>query len=142
VIDYQQDAFEERLSGYDVVLNSQDSKTLAKSLGVLQPGGHLISISGPPDPQFAEDSNAPWLVKQVMRALSWGTRRQAQRRKLSYTFLFMQASASQLRQITPLIESGAIRPVIDQVFPFESTNEAMAYVESGRAKGKVVIKVR
>ena len=142
VIDYKQDAFEERLNGYDVVLNSQDGKTLAKSLGVLQPGGHLISISGPPDPQFAEDTKAPWLVKQVMRALSWGTRRQAQRRKVSYTFLFMKASGSQLRQITPLIESGAIRPVIDKVFPFESTNEAMAYVESGRAKGKVVIKVR
>ena len=77
-----------------------------------------------------------------MRALSWGARRQAQRRKVSYTFLFMKASGSQLRQITPLIESGAIRPVIDKVFPFESTNEAMAYVESGRAKGKVVIKVR
>ena len=77
-----------------------------------------------------------------MRALSWGTRSQAQRRKVSYTFLFMQASGSQLRQITPLIESGAIRPVIDKVFPFESTNEAIAYVESGRAKGKVVIKVR
>ena len=121
---------------------SAGNVALAKSLGVLQPGGHLISISGPPDPQFAEDTKAPWLVKQVMRALSWGTRRQAQRRKVSYTFLFMQASASQLRQITPLIESGAIRPVIDQVFPFESTNEAMAYVESGRAKGKVVIKVR
>ena len=142
VIDYKQDAFEERLNGYDVVLNSQDGKTLAKSLGVLQAGGHLISISGPPDPQFAEDTKAPWLVKQVMRALSRGTRRQAQRLKVSYTFLFMKASGSQLRQITPLIESGAIRPVIDKVFPFESTNEAMAYVESGRAKGKVVIKVR
>ena len=142
VIDYKQDAFEERLSGYDVVLNSQDGKTLAKSLGVLQAGGHLISISGPPDPQFAEDTKAPWLVKQVMRALSWGARRQAQHLKVSYTFLFMKASGSQLRQITPLIESGAIRPVIDKVFPFESTNEAIAYVESGRAKGKVVIKVR
>ena len=142
VIDYKQDAFEERLSGYDVVLNSQDGKTLAKSLGVLQAGGHLISISGPPDPQFAEDTKAPWLVKQVMRALSRGTRRQAQRLKVSYTFLFMKASGSQLRQITSLIESGAIRPVIDKVFPFESTNEAIAYVESGRAKGKVVIKVR
>ena len=142
VIDYKQDAFEERLSGYDVVLNSQDGKTLAKSLGVLQAGGRLISISGPPDPQFAEDTKAPWLVKQVMRALSWGARRQAQHLKVSYTFLFMKASGSQLRQITPLIESGAIRPVIDKVFPFESTNEAIAYVESGRAKGKVVIKVR
>lgn len=142
VIDYKQDDFAAHLSGYDVVLNSQDGKTLAKSLGVLQPGGSLISISGPPDPQFAQDIQAPWLVKQVMRALSFGVRRQAQRLKVGYAFLFMKASGSQLRQITPLIESGAIRPVIDKVFPFEATNEALAYVESGRAKGKVVIKVR
>ena len=142
VIDYKKDAFEERLRDYDVVLNSQDGETLKKSLGVLKPGGHLISISGPPDPRFAEDIKAPWVVKQVMRALSLGVRRQAQRLKLTYAFLFMKASGSQLKQITTLIESGAIRPVVDKVFPFEATNEALAYVESGRAKGKVVIKVR
>lgn len=142
IIDYKKDDFEARLSGYDVVLNSQDGKTLAKSLKVLKPGGHLISISGPPDPQFAQDIKAPWVVRQVMRALSFGARRQAQRLQVGYAFLFMKASGSQLRHITPLIESGAIRPVIDKVFPFESTNDALAYVESGRAKGKVVIKVR
>jgi NADPH:quinone reductase-like Zn-dependent oxidoreductase len=142
VIDYRKDAFEERLHGYDMVLNSQDGQTLKKSLGVLKAGGHLISISGPPDPKFAEDSNAPWLVKQVMRALSFSVRRQARRLQLSYAFLFMKASGSQLKQIASLIEAGAIRPVVDKVFPFESTNEALAYVESGRAKGKVVIKVR
>jgi NADPH:quinone reductase-like Zn-dependent oxidoreductase len=125
-----------------VVLNSQDGKTLAKSLSVLKPSGSLISISGPPDPQFAKDIKAPWLVRQVMRALSFNVRRKAQRLKVDYSFLFMRASGSQLRQITSLIESGAIRPVIDKVFPFESTNDALAYVESGRAKGKVVIKVR
>jgi NADPH:quinone reductase-like Zn-dependent oxidoreductase len=142
IIDYKKDAFEEQLHGYDVVLNSQDGETLKKSLGVLRPGGHLISISGPTDPRFAEDSKAPWLVKQVMRALSFRVRRQAQRLRLSYAFLFMKASGSQLKQIASLIEAGAIRPVVDKVFPFESTNEAMAYVESGRAKGKVVIKLR
>ena len=47
-----------------------------------------------------------------------------------------------MRQIGSLIETGAIRPVLDRVFPFESTKEAMAYVEKGRAKGKVVVKVR
>lgn len=56
--------------------------------------------------------------------------------------LFMKASGSQLRRITSLIESGAIRPVIDKVFPFDATNQVLDYVESGRAKGKVVIKVR
>ena len=142
IVDYRKDNFEDRLSGYDVVLNSQDGKTLQKSLGVLKPGGHLISISGPPDPQFAQDIKAPWVVQQVMRAISFGARRRAKRLQVGYAFLFMKASGSQLRQITPLIESGAIRPVIDKVFPFDATNEALAYVESGRAKGKVVIKLR
>lgn len=141
-IDYRTEAFEDRLSGYDVVLHSQDGKALAKSFGVLKTGGHLVSISGPPTPQFADDTKAPWLLKQVFRALSLGTRRRAQRLKVGFHFLFMKASGSQLRQITSLIEAGAIRPVVDKVFPFESTNEALAYVESGRAKGKVVIQVR
>ena len=141
VIDYKTDDFEKVLSGYDVILNSQDGKTLEKSLSVLKPGGQLISISGPPDPKFADEIKSPWFVKQVIRALSFGIRSKAKRHDVSFSFLFMKASGSQLRQITPLIESGVIRPVIDKVFPFASTNDASAYVESGRAKGKVVIKV-
>jgi alcohol dehydrogenase len=54
----------------------------------------------------------------------------------------MRASGEQLREIGKLIDSGIIRPVVDRVFPFEATNEALAYVEKGRAKGKVVVKVR
>jgi NADPH:quinone reductase-like Zn-dependent oxidoreductase len=142
VIDYKKDDFENVLSGYDVVLNSQDAKTLAKSLNVLKPGGKLITISGPADPAFAEAIKAPWFVKQVIGLLSMGTRRLAKRLNVDFSFLFMQANGSQLKQITSLIESGVIRPVVDQVFPFAATNDALAYVESGRAKGKVVIKVR
>ena len=54
----------------------------------------------------------------------------------------MRASGCQLREITSLMDAGAIRPVVDRIFPFDSTNEAMAYVEKGRAKGKVVVTVR
>ncbi len=142
VVDYKKNDFEKILSDYDVVLNSQDSKTLDKSFSVLKSGGQLISISGPPDPAFAEEIKAPWIVKQVIRALSFRTRAKAKHLHVDYSFLFMKASGSQLRQITPLIESGVIRPVVDKIFPFNSTNDALAYVESGRAKGKVVIKVR
>lgn len=142
VVDYRKDSFEKILSGYDVVLNSQDGKTLLQSLQVLKPGGQLISISGPPDPAFADAIHAPWVVKQVMRLLSLGVRRKAGRRAVDYAFLFMQANGSQLRQITTLVESGAIRPVLDRVFPFEKSNQALAYVQSGRAKGKVVITLR
>jgi NADPH:quinone reductase-like Zn-dependent oxidoreductase len=142
VIDYRKDDFEQLLQGYDVVLHSQDAAALDKSLRVLRPGGTLVSISGPPDPAFAKGIGAPWFVKLAVRLLSAGVRRKAARLGLNYSFLFMRASGHQLREITGLVDAGVIRPVIDRVFPFESTNEALAYVEKGRAKGKVVIKVR
>ena len=77
-----------------------------------------------------------------MRLLSSGVRRKARGAGMDYSFLFMKANGGQLREITRLIEAGAIRPVIDRVFPFEATNEALAYVEAGRAKGKVVVRIK
>lgn len=141
VIDYRKDDFEKLLKDYDVVLHSQDAGALEKSLRVLKPGGHLVSISGPPDPAFAQGRDAPWFVKLIVRLLSAGVRKRAARRRLRYAFLFMRANGQQLRQIGALIDAGAIRPVVDRIFPFEATNEALAHVETGRAKGKVVIKV-
>lgn len=142
VIDYRKDDFEKVLQGYDVVLNSQDSKTLEKSLRVLKPGGKLISISGPPDPDFATELGLSWFLKLVIRLLSFSTRRKAKSLGVRYSFLFMKASGEQLSKIADLMESGVIRPVVDRVFPFESTQQALTYVETGRAKGKVVIKVK
>ena len=141
VIDYTKDDFATILRDYDVVLNSLGGDVLEKSLQVLQPGGKLISISGPPDPDFARELGSPWILRQVMRLLSYRIRKKAKRYGVSYSFLFMKASGDQLREISRLIDSRVIRAVVDRVFPFESTNEAMAYVESGRAKGKVVVKV-
>jgi alcohol dehydrogenase len=141
-IDYKTQDFEGVLRDCDVVLNSQDGNTLEKSLRVLKRGGKLISISGPPDPEFGKALAAPGFVRLVMRLLSLGVRRKARGLGVGYSFLFMKSSGSQLREITRLIEAGAIRPVIDRVFPFASTNEALAYVEAGRAKGKVVIRIK
>ena len=142
VVDYSKDRFEEVLRDFDVVLNSLDAETLSKSLRVLKPGGKLVSISGPPDPAFAKALGQGRLLQWVMGLLSFRIRRQAARRQVKYSFLFMRASGDQLRQIGALIDAEAVRPVLDRTFPFESTKEAMAYVETGRAKGKVVITVQ
>lgn len=53
----------------------------------------------------------------------------------------MRANGIQLNEITSLINEGSIRTVVDKVFPFNQLYEALAYVESGRAKGKVVVKI-
>ena len=142
VIDYKTQDFEKALSGYDLVLHSQDAKTLEKSLRVLKPGGLLISISGPPDPEFAKELGLNLFLKLVMRLLSRGARKKARSLGVRFSFLFMRAQGQQLSEITFLVESGVIRPVVDKVFPFERTAEALAYVETGRARGKVVISVK
>lgn len=142
IIDYKNSDFEDRLNDYDVVLNSQDKKTLEKSVRVLKPGGKLISISGPPTPDFAREIQLPWLVRAIIFLMSSGIRKKAKRHNIDYSFLFMRAEGEQLAKITTLIEAGEIKPVIDKVFAFDSGNEALSYVESGRAKGKVVIKIK
>jgi len=142
VIDYKKEDFETILKDYDVALNSQDTKTLEKSLRILKPEGKAISISGPPDMNFAKEIGAPWFVKLIMKILSWGIKKKAKRLSVNFSFLFMRAEGNQLSEITSLINAGIIRPVMDKVFPFEQTNEALAYVESGHAKGKVVIKLK
>lgn len=139
VIDYKRDDFEKVLHGYDVVLDSLGGQTLEKSLRVLKPGGIAIGIAGPPDPHFAREIGANPVVRLATALLSGRTRLRARRLHVRYSFLFMKASGEQLRAIAALVDAGTIRPVIDRVFPFESTKDAMAYVESGRAKGKVVV---
>ncbi len=139
VIDYKTQDFEELLSGYDLVLNSQDAKTLAKSLNVLKPGGKLISISGPPDVRFAKSLGLNPVLRFVMRMLSRGIVKKARRRGVDYAFLFMRADGRQLAEIATLIDAGVIRPVVDKVYPFAQTADALAYVETGRAKGKIVV---
>lgn len=142
LIDYRKDAFEKAISGYDVVLNSLDGETLEKSLDVLKPGGQLISISGPPDVVFAKQQGVNWLLQLAIRLISSSIRRKANARKVNYAFLFMKGDGAQLREITTLLQAGTIKPVIDRVFPFKAVNEALAYIETGRAKGKVVVQLK
>jgi len=142
LIDYKTQDFENILKDYDVVLNSQDTKTLEKSLNVLKTGGQVISISGPPTPEFAAEIGLPWYLKAILSLISFSIRSKAKKNNVDYYFLFMRADGNQLQEITKLIEANVIKPILDKVFTFEQTNDALQYVESGRAKGKVVIKIK
>ncbi|MFJ9712858.1 NADP-dependent oxidoreductase [Streptomyces sp. NPDC101234] len=142
VVDYKNQAFETILQDYDLILDPLGGETLKKSLQVLKPGGKAIGIAGPPDTDFARELRVNPIIRLVMGVLSFGTRRRARRRNVTYSFLFMKASGHQLHELATLIDAGIIRPVVDRVFPFESTLEALEYAEDGRAKaGKVVIRM-
>jgi NADPH:quinone reductase-like Zn-dependent oxidoreductase len=139
VVDYTKEDFAEVLSGYDVVLDSRGGENLARSLTILKPGGQAIGVTGPPDPGFAKQVGAPKYAGIAMGLLSRKVHKQARKLGVSYSFLFMQANGGQLRELASLYDAGHLRPLIDTTLAFDQTLEALAYVEQGRANGKVVI---
>ena len=138
VIDFTQQDFADVLSGYDVVLDSLGPASVEKSLTVLKRGGLAISVVGPPDPAFATQLGQP-LLRPVMAVLSRKIRRRARQLGVRYSFFFMRANGAQLTTLGALYDSGTLRPVLDRAFPFDKTLDAMAYVEQGKANGKIVI---
>lgn len=140
VIDYAKRDFSQILSGYDVVLDSLGGENLMKSLTVLKPGGLAIGVAGPADAGFAKQLGAPKPFEFVMSFVSRKIRRAARKLGVHYSFFFMRASGVQLGKLAELYDAGHLRPVVDSTFPFDQTLEALAYVESGKAKaGKVVV---
>ena len=139
VIDYRTQDFETVAHDYDVVLDSQGGDTLAKSLRVLKPGGMAIGIAGPPDPDFARRQGLGLPLRLAMTGLSLKTRGAARRHGVRYSFLFMRSSGAQLDEITKLIDTEVLRPIVDRAYPFDEAPQALAHVEGGRTKGKVVI---
>jgi len=139
VVDYRTQDFEQLLSGYDLVLDSLGGETLQKSLRILKPGGKAIGISGPPDPEFARTAGLNPVLRLAITGLSSRIRRQARKLGVSYEFLFMRASGEQLRQISALVDAGALRPIVGKVFAFSQAPEALQTVAAGGFRGKAVL---
>jgi NADPH:quinone reductase-like Zn-dependent oxidoreductase len=140
VIDYSRERFEDKLSGYDCAFDLLGGDTLARLWPVLKPGGHVVSIAGMPEPVTArKDLGRGSGLAALFWVASLSTRLRAARHGLSYRYLFMHPSGTDLAYLASLIDAQKIEVVIDRVFPFAEAKEAMAYLERGHAKGKVVV---
>jgi NADPH:quinone reductase-like Zn-dependent oxidoreductase len=141
VIDYKKQDFQEVLRDYDAVLGTIKGEDLEKAVQVVKTGSHVVSLVGPPDAAFARKRGMNFLMKFVFGLLSRKIIGLAKNRGASYAFLFVHPDGRQLAKIGELLETERIRPVIDKVFPFGQAKEALAYLEQGRAKGKVVLQM-
>ncbi|MDI1361158.1 NADP-dependent oxidoreductase [Methylotenera sp.] len=141
VVDYKKQEFEKVLHGYDVVLGTIKGDVIEKSLGILNPKSIIVSLIGPLDAAFARARGMNFLMAFVFGLMSAKIIRQAKKRDIEYSFLFVHPDGQQLSEIGKLLDAGHIQPVIDKVFPFEQAKEALAYLEEGRAKGKVVVRI-
>jgi len=141
IVDYKKQEFEETLRGYDAVLGTVRGDGLEKTLQIVKPGSSVVSLVGPPDAAFARARGMNFLMKFVFGLLSRKIIRLAQKRNARYSFMFVRPDGRQLGKIGEMLESSRIRPVIDKVFPFVNAKEGLAYLEQGRAKGKVVVQM-
>lgn len=100
-----------------------------------------MSLVGPLDVAFARARHLNFVLRLVFSLMSRKILRLAKKRDVRYSFLFVRPDGEQLAEIGGIIDAGSIRPVIDKVFAFDQAREALAYLETGRAKGKVVVRL-
>ncbi|WP_078380696.1 NADP-dependent oxidoreductase [Sutcliffiella halmapala] len=142
IINYKTERFEDILKNYDAVLDTLGGKILENSFDVVKDGGKIVSISGIPNARFAKEYGSGYLKTVLFSIASTKLTALEKKHNVQYTFLFMKPSGEQLRIIADYIEAGKIKPVIDRVYPFNEAQKAMEYAESGRAKGKIILKIK
>jgi len=142
VIAYDRENYLEQGGGYDIVYDTLGGAFTIDAFKVVKRGGTVISLSGPPDRDFARREGAGWLVGIAVWLMGRKVYAASAKAGADYCWYFTEANGDQLRDIAALVERGAIKPVIDREFAFEQLPDALSYLEAGRARGKVVLKVR
>ncbi|HEX9811467.1 MAG TPA: NADP-dependent oxidoreductase [Burkholderiales bacterium] len=141
VIDYKTQRFEDVCREQDVVFDTIGGETRHRSFAAMRRGGVMVSIAGMPDAKWGRDFGMNPIMVLALGFLSRKTTRLARKHGVRFEFLFMRADGQQLGEIAKLVERGIIRPVVGKVFPLDRIREALAYSESGRATGKIVIRI-
>ncbi|MCC5803438.1 NADP-dependent oxidoreductase [Rossellomorea vietnamensis] len=142
VINYRIQPFEEVLEGFDAVFDTLGGEYLNRSFRVVKPHGRIVSVSAVPNGRFAVDNKLGFLKRMLFSIVSRRITALERKFNVDYYFLFMKPSGEQLAEIKDFVEQGSIRPLVDRVYPLEKAQEAIQYVETGRAKGKVVLEVK
>ena len=118
VVDYKRQAFDALLQGYDLVLGTLRGDAIERSLSILQPGGRVLSLVGPPDAAFARARNMNVIMTALFGLMSWKIHRLARRRGVTYGMMFVRPDGAQLTRIAALLDEGKLRPVLDKVYPY------------------------
>lgn len=133
----------DRLEGrrFDCVYDLLGGDATLQAFDLLEAGGCVVSIVGPPDRAFADQVGAGWMLRLAIPLIARKVWRRARRGGFGYFRFLTEADGRALTQIAAWVEGGAIRPVLDSRFAFEELPAAMAKVMQGRARGKVVVEV-
>jgi alcohol dehydrogenase len=140
VIDYTQQRPASVLSGFDGAFDLIGGDTLKQAFAIVRPGATVVSVAGVPEPQSASKDMGRGLGLQALFWIaSFSLRCRARLHGTRYRYLFMRPSGEDLSELARLVDAGAVKVIIDSVYPFERIADAMAKLEAGRAKGNIVV---
>lgn len=142
VIDYKQQKFIDVLHDYDAAFDLIGGQDLTDTFTILKTGAKVVTVTGTPEPATArKDLGRGRGLAGLLWLASAKLRRQARAHKVDYRFLFMHPSGPDLTLLARLVDEGHVKGVTDRVFPFEEIADAFGYLDQGRAKGKVVVRM-
>lgn len=142
VIDYRSQDFASVLRDLDIVYDTIGGEALYRSFPLVKPGGYIVSISGDPDANIARQMNLGFFKTMILRLAGRKAQRLAKKHGVNYRFLFMRPDAQELEKIGQLLASGKIKANVGRVYDLNNVQEAIEHSESGRSKGKIVIRVK
>ncbi len=136
VIDYKKENYLNVVRHMDVVYDTLGEDYTFDAFKVIKKGGRVCSLRGPLDHEVAELFGiSNYQIPEALNAL-------VQEKDAFYKFTMVHSNKEGLDVLRPIIERGAIKPIIDKVYPFSETVDAIRYQQTGRAKGKVIVKIK
>lgn len=141
VIDYKKEDYKEIAKDLDVVYDTLGGQYTLDAFDLVKPGGHVTSIAGGIDGETVKALGLPKIIQWILFFKGRKIRKRAKQKGVHYNYVLMEPNREQLEQLTGLIQQGAIKPVLDKVYELKDGVEALVHQESGRARGKIVIKM-
>ena len=142
VIDYKQEDYQKIVSDIDIVYDTLGANYTLDAFKVIKKGGKVISIIGEVDEETARELNLNGIIRFLLALKRRKITKLIKDKSAYYKLIIMKPSGSQLEDIKKLVESQQIKPVIDKTFLFSESIDALLYQKSGRAKGKIIIKIK
>ena len=142
VIDYKKEKYLSIVKNVDIVLDTLGGNYTKEAFQVIKNGGKVISLIGEIDGETAKEMGLNFIIRFLLSLKILKINALKKQKNALYRFIFVEPNAKQLKGIANLIDAKKIKPIIDKIFSLENAIDALCYLEKGRAKGKVIIKMK
>lgn len=141
VIDYKQEDFRKLVKDISIVFDTVGGTYPWRSIKVVKKGGKIISIAGHHDDTTLNKVGVTKFFRVLFQIKGYPLLSKMKRKEIFYKHVWSYPKKETLDYIRSLIESGDIKPINNRDFPFEQSIEALNYLRTNRAKGKVTITI-